>query len=313
MYLSRRKFLKATGVSAISAPVLLNSLGSCTGSEQDTRPFGIQLWTVKEDMAKDPLAVLNFLSDYGYRQIESFTGEKGIFWGMSAQEFQKVLADLGMEMVSSHVDPRFTTDPALEDDYKKLCDECASVGARHVFNPYPGPQSTSDDWKRLAEGLNRQGALSQAAGVKSGYHNHHQEFAVTPQGDLPYAILMGNTDPALVDFELDLYWAVKAGQDPQKWFREHPGRFTFAHFKDLYKAEKVQELEASDEPRTEEWPVGASTFLGNGQIDFAAILKTGKETGLKYCIVEQERFDGSTPLDDSRKDAAYMKKLLAGS
>ncbi|MBX2952995.1 MAG: sugar phosphate isomerase/epimerase [Leadbetterella sp.] len=313
MYLSRRKFLKTTGMSALAAPVLLNSLSSCSTGEKDTKPFGIQLWTVKEDMAKDPLAVLNLLSDYGYRQIESFTGDKGPFWGMPAKEFQKVLGDLGMKMVSSHVDPRFTIDPASEDDYKKLCDDCASIGVQHLFNPYPGPQGSSDDWKRLAEGLNRQGALSKAAGVKSGYHNHHQEFTVTPQGDLPYSILTGNTDPALVDFELDLYWAVKAGQDPQKWFRETSGRISFAHFKDLYPEEKVKELDASDEPRTEEWPVGASTFLGNGRIDFAAILKTGKEHGLQYCIVEQERFDGSTALDDSRKDAEYMKKLLAGS
>lgn len=313
MHLSRRNFLKTGAISALSAPALLHSLNSCTTGEQGTRPFGIQLWTVKEDMAKDPVATLNFLSDSGYRQIESFTGEKGIFWGMSPKDFNQLLTDLGMEMVSSHVDPRFTTERALENDYQKLCDECSSAGAGHVFNPYPGPQKTSDDWKRLAEGLNRQGAVSKASGVKSGYHNHHQEFTVTPQGDLPYAILVDNTDPSLVDFELDLYWAVKAGQDPEKWFREHPGRFSFAHFKDLYKADKIQELEASDEPRTEEWPVGASTFLGNGQIDFAAILKTGREKGLTYCIVEQERFDGSTALDDSRKDAAYMKKLLATS
>lgn len=311
MYLSRRKFLKASGVSALAGPMLLSNLTSC--KQDQSKPFGIQLWTVKEDMAKDPLATLNFLSDDGYKQIESFTGEKGIFWGMTPAEFQKVLSDLGMEMVSSHIDPRFTIDPASEDDFKKLCDECASIGVKHVFNPYPGPQSSSDDWKRLAEGLNRQGKIAKAAGLKSGYHNHHQEFTVTPQGDLPYAILTGNTDPALVDFELDLYWAVKAGQDPEKWFREHSGRFSFAHFKDLYKEEKVRELDASDEPRTEEWPVGASTFLGNGRIDFASILKTGKENGLKYFIVEQERFDGSTALDDSKKDADYMKKLLATS
>lgn len=311
MYLSRRKFLKASGVSALAAPALFANLTSC--KQPGPKPFGIQLWTVKEDMANDPIATLNALSGYGYRQIESFTGEKGLFWGMTPTEFHNILADLGMEMVSSHVDPRFTIDPASEDDFKKLCDDCASIGVKHIFNPYPGPQASTDHWKRLAEGLNRQGQISKAAGVKSGYHNHHQEFTLTPEGDLPYAVLVENTDPAGVDFELDLYWAVKAGQDPEKWFREHPGRFSFAHFKDLYKAEKIQELEASDEPRTEEWPVGASTFLGNGQIDFAAILKTGQEAGLQYYLVEQERFDGSTPLEDSRKDAQYMKKLLAGS
>ena len=309
MYLSRRNFLKASGVSALAAPALLSGLSSCR--KPDSVPFGIQLWTVKEDMAKDPLATLKALSGYGYRQIESFTGAMGPFWGMTPAEMQKVLNDLGMEMISSHVDPRFTIDPASGDDYRKLCDEAAAIGVKYFFNPYPGPQASSEHWKKLAEGLNRQGGISKAAGIKSGYHNHHQEFRVTPEGDLPYALLVENTDPALVDFELDLYWAIKAGQDPEEWFRNHSGRFSFAHFKDLYKPEKIQELEESDEPRSEEWPVGASTFLGNGQINFDALLKTGKENGLKYYIVEQERFDGSTPLEESRKDAEYMKKLMA--
>lgn len=313
MHLTRRKFLRSAGVSALSAPLILSHLTSCKQEKKSTKPFGIQLWTVKEEMTGDPIATLNLLSDYGYRQIESFTGEKGIFWGIKPDEWQKVLSDLDMQMVSSHVDPRFTADPASEEDFKKLCDECASIGTRYLFNPYPGQQGSSDDWKRLAEGLNRQGKISRTAGVKSGYHNHHQEFTLTPQGDLPYAILVENTDPSLVDFELDLYWAVKAGQDPEKWFREHSGRFSFAHFKDLYKQEKVRELNASDEPRTEEWPVGASTFLGNGQIDFASILKTGRKNGLKYCIAEQERFDESTPIEDSRKNAEFMKNLLASS
>jgi sugar phosphate isomerase/epimerase len=309
MSISRRRFIHSTLATGILAPFVTQSLISCTTPK--TAQFGIQLWTVKEELAKDVKGTLKKLSEYGYTQIESFTGDKGIFWGMAAKDFQAYLNDLGMKMVSSHINPEFTVDPSTEDEFKKLVDDCASIGVTHLFNPYPEPQSSSEDWRKIAQGLNRQGKITDAKGLKIGYHNHHQEFMVTPEGDLPYTILVKETDPDSVQFELDLYWAVKAGQDPEKWFRDNPGRFTFVHLKDLYKPEKIKSLEAdSTEARSEVWPVGASTFLGNGQINFAQIIKTGKEFGLTHFIVEQERFDDSTILDDSKKNAEYMKKLL---
>jgi sugar phosphate isomerase/epimerase len=307
MYLNRRSFIKTAGLSAVVAPAALNSLSSCSTGP---KPFGINLWTVRDEMNRDAQGTLKYLSDCGYKQIESFTGDKGVFWGWKPEEFGKILNDLGIQMVSAHVDPKFTTDPSTESEYLELCQNLASIGAEHVFNPYPGPQKSAEDWKNLAKGLNRQGRISLAQGVRSGYHNHHQEFILTPEGEMPYHILMEETDPSMVDFELDLYWAVKIGQSPESLFKKYPGRFSFAHFKDLYKAERIAEIEASDEPRSEEWPVGASTYLGNGQLDFAKILKVGKSVGLKNFIVEQERFDASTPLEDSCKNAEYMRQLL---
>ncbi len=306
--MNRRNFIKTAGCSAVALPVALQGLTSCSKGQN---PFGINLWTVRDEMSNDPKATLKFLSDCGYKQIETFTGEKGVFWGYSPKDFHQILNDLGLQLVSAHVDPKFTIDPSTENEFLQLCENLASLGAEHVFNPYPGPQTNSEDWKKLALGLNRQGKSSLAHGVRSGYHNHHQEFKLTPEGDVPYFLLMEETDPSMVDFELDLYWAVKIGQNPVDLFQKYPGRFSFAHFKDLYKDEKIAEIEASDEPRTEEWPVGASTFLGNGQLDFKNILKVGKSVGLKNFIVEQERFDQSTPLDDSCKNAEYMRKLLS--
>ncbi len=310
MSISRRRFLHSTLATGFLAPFVSQSLISCNTSK--STPFGIQLWTVKEELAKDLKGTLKKLSEFGYTQIESFTGDKGIFWGMTAKDFQAYLNDLGMKMVASHINPKFTTDTTTEEEFKKLVDECASIGVTHLFNPYPEPQSSSDHWRTIAQGLNRQGKITDEKGLKIGYHNHHQEFMVTPEGDLPYTILVKETNPDLVEFELDLYWAIKAGQDPEKWFRENPGRFTFVHLKDLYKPEKIKELEAdSTEYRDEVWPVGASTFLGNGQVNFGQIIKTGQEFGLSNFIVEQERFDHSTILEDCKKNAGYMQKLLS--
>ncbi|HLO43478.1 MAG TPA: sugar phosphate isomerase/epimerase [Leadbetterella sp.] len=318
---SRRNFLKQYGLATASAPILLNSLGSCKPkSEQSAstesasilpsiEKFGLQLWTVKEDMAKDVIATLKSISACGYTQIESFTGDKGLFWGFKPVDFKKQLSDLGMTMVSSHINPDFTTKKETEDEFKKLVDDCASIGVTYVLNPFPGELKTADEWKKVTEGLNRQGEITKAAGVKMGYHNHHIEFVPTSDGSIPEEIMLKGTDADLVNFELDLYWVIKAGQDPEKWLKNYANRFKLVHVKDLYKEERLKEIEATEKTDDPFWPLGASTILGNGRIDFPKVLKTAKETGVEFFIVEQERFDKSTPLNDIKIDADYMKKL----
>ncbi len=269
--------------------------------------FGIQLWTVKEDMAKDPKATLKALADYGYKQIESCDTGKGIFWGMPAADFKKYIDDLGISMVSSHCNPDFTTKVETADAFKKLCDEAALVGVKYLLNPFPGENvKTSDDFKKIADGLNRQGEITKAAGLRTGYHNHHFEFLPLADGGIGEELLLQNTNPELVDFELDLYWNVKAGQNPADWFSKYNNRFKLVHVKDLYKAEKVAEIDAK-EKAIGFWPAGASTELGKGRINFPQVLADAKKAGVSYFIVEQERFDGSTPLASAKIDADYMK------
>lgn len=311
MQINRRNFLKTIGISSLAVPAIASSLSSCKPIVSHS-PFGIQLWTVKEDMAKDKIATLQLLSDYGYEIIESFTGEEGLFWGMKPKDFQILLDDLGMKLLSSHIDPKFTVEKDSEDEFKQLVEDAASIEMTHLFNPYPGLQEDSADWYMIAEGLNRQGEICKAAGLTMGYHNHNHEFILTPDGDLPFDILLKNTNPDLVEFELDMYWAVWAKQDPISLFNNNPNRITFAHFKDLYGPEKVQQLlDDPNEIRTEEWAVQASTVLGTGQIDFEEILNVGSKNGLQTLIVEQERFDGSSPLEDAKKNAEFMKNLLS--
>jgi sugar phosphate isomerase/epimerase len=321
MKTSRRFFIKKTGLATLAAPFGLHTLAGCqnktTQTQQTTdllvgqgiEKFGLQLWTVKEDMAKDPKGTLKAIAEMGYKQIESFTGEKGIFWGMPSKDFQTYLHDLGLEMISSHVNPDFTVKKETEDEFKKLVEEAAAVGAKYLINPFPGEISSAEDWKKVAEGLNRQGLITKSNGIKMGYHNHHFEFLPTSDQSIPEETLLKNTDPQLVDFELDLYWIVKAGQDPEKWLKNYADRFKLVHIKDLYKIEKVKQIEASEKPEGNFWPLGASTILGQGRIDFPKILKTAKQNGVQQFIVEQERFDASSPMQDIKKDADYMEKF----
>jgi sugar phosphate isomerase/epimerase len=317
---SRRDFIKKYGIAAVSGPIILQALASCKAKTEQTttkiagkapsiEKFGLQLWTVKEDMAKDTRATLKAISDAGYTQIESFAGDQGIFWGMKPSEFKTYIGDLGMQMISSHINPDFTTKKETEDDFKKLVDDCASVGLSYVLNPFPGEIKTADEWKKITEGLNRQGEITKAAGLKMGYHNHHIEFLPTNDGSIPEEIMLKGTDADLVSFELDLYWVVKAGQDPEKWLKDYANRFKLVHIKDLYKVDRLKEIESTEKNEDPFWPLGASTTLGNGRIDFGKVLKTAKDQGVDFYIVEQERFDKSSPLQDIKTNAEYMKKM----
>ncbi len=321
----RRQFLYQAGMGLL-APVVGQSLLSCIGKKSESSTladstsiasanglgdfdkFGLQLWSVKEDMAKDPKGTLKALSTYGYNQIESFGGEKGIFWGMTPADFKKYNEDLGMTVVGSHCNPAYTTDTKKADEFKKLAEDSASIGLKYLINPFPGEIFDIDSYKKVAEGLNKQGELLKTMGMQMGFHNHHIEFIANKDKSVGEQVLLDNTDPALVMFQLDLYWIAFAGGDPYEWFKKYNNRFKAVHVKQIYNQAKIDEIRAKEKPEGF-WPIEVSTTLDNGSLDFSKILNAAKTAGVEYFIVEQERFDGSTPLADVAKDAEFMKKL----
>lgn len=319
MKYNRRKFIRQASLAA-TLPFAISKLSSCTSSNSEaettsTQPdfaisqYGIQLWTVKDQMAIDPKATLQGLASYGYKQIESFGGENGIFWGMTPAEFKAYLDEVNLTAVGSHCNPEYTVDETLLEEFKKLADDAATVGMKYLTNPFPGPISTYDEWMKVAEGLNIQGEICRVAGIKTGYHNHHGEFMKLPDGQIPYKLLLDNTSADLVDFEMDIYWVIKAQEDPAKWLNEYPNRFKLCHVKDLHKAARIAEIEQSETLDGEFWPHSTSCQLGTGQIDFDTILPIAKAHGITEFIVEQERFDNSTSMQDAEKNATYMNKL----
>jgi len=159
--------------------------------------------------------------------------------------------------------------------------------------PYLGDKlrATADDFKLVADKLNKAGEIGKAAGLKLGYHNHDFEFKPVG-GVVLYDVLLKETDPALVDFELDLYWAVRAGLDPIKLIEAHPRRFTMWHIKDMDKAQPEH-----------------NTEVGAGSIDFKKIFQHAKTSGLKHIFMEQEYF-AIDAYQSITQSAAYMKKNL---
>ena len=283
----RREFLKFGGSLATMfafAPVV-SSFVSEELADDKLKAFGIQLWTVKKALASDPKSVLKQLSADGYKQIESFEGNKGIFWGMSNTEFKKYMDELGMTIISSHC--------KTGEDFEKKANEAAAIGMKYLLNPFVPVQKTVDDYKKIAEEFNKNGEITKKAGIRFGYHNHAHDFKAI-DNQIPMDIYLQNTDPSLVDFEMDIYWVVTAKQDPEAWLKKYKNRFHLCHIKDRIKG------------ATEE---DASCILGEGSIEFSKILKVAKSHGMKYYIVEQERYDNTTEMDCAKADAAYLKKI----
>jgi sugar phosphate isomerase/epimerase len=284
MSTNRRDFLRNSGIAALglSLPLAGKSLWNGLAPYKGISTFGIQLWTVKEDMALDAKATLAKLSKDGFKQIESFEGAKGIFWGWKNTEFKKYMDDLNMKIVSSHCE--------ITKDFEKKAAEAAEIGMKYLICPYKGPQKSIDDFKKFADDFNKAGEICKKNGIRFAYHNHDYSFKAI-DGQVPQTVMMNSTDKNLVDFEMDIYWVVAAGEDPKAWFAKHPGRFKLCHVKDLAKTQKGHE----------------SVQLGKGTIDFSSILKAGTANGLQYYIVEQEAFTGTNPLESAEVDAKYFK------
>lgn len=292
---NRRSFLKTAallGTGLMVAPQLACSRpdsesSGTAGSPAETLPFGIQLWTLREAFPADPRGVLRMLSELGYRQIETFEGPQGMYWGMGHTEMQNYIQSLGMKLVAGHCN--------IMEDFERKAAEAAEIGMSYLVSPFIGRQGSIDDYKRYAEIFNERGEICRREGIRFAYHNHEYTFDETFDGELPQEVLMRDTDPTLVSFEIDIYWVVTGGADPLYWIENHPGRFTLCHVKD--RADVAPDV------------LRASTVLGTGIIDFKSLLPAAKEHGMEYFFVEQEEYDGTTPTDAVRKNAAFMQSL----
>ncbi|OQP45648.1 sugar phosphate isomerase/epimerase family protein [Niastella populi] len=286
---NRRSFLKATGTLA-SGLLIGRSAFSMDdfASKGSIKKFGLQLYSLRTDLPNDPKGVLKQVASFGYKQIESYEGKQGMFWGMSNKEFKKYMDELGMTIVSSHCN--------INNDFETKAAQAGEIGMKYLICPSLGGANKSlDDFKRAAEKFNACGEICKKNGLKFAYHNHGYSFE-TMEGQLPQDILMQNTNKDTVDFEMDIYWVVTAGADPIAWLDKYPGRWKLCHVKD-----RKKDAAAGDHD--------ASIDLGVGNIDFKKILKASTSKGMEYFIVEQERYDNSTPLKSAAADAAYMKKL----
>ena len=287
--MKRKEFLRLSGGLAMAGLASKSVLASFAGDEaaKKIKTFGLQLWTVRGDLAKDPKEVLKQVASFGYKHVESFEGAQGMFWGMKNTEFKKYITDQGLNMYSSHF--------GNTGDFEKKVADASEIGMKYLTLAYEGPGKTIDDYKKMAEDFNHKGELCKKSGLRFAFHNHDFSFRLL-EGQYAQDVLINNTDPSLVDFEMDMYWVVAAGQDIETWLKKYKNRFRLCHVKDRSKT-----------PGTDNGK--NSVDLGTGNINYPKILKTARANGVQYFIVEQEFFEGTTPMKAAETDAGYMKKL----
>ncbi|MDH5379890.1 MAG: sugar phosphate isomerase/epimerase [Cyclobacteriaceae bacterium] len=301
---NRRLFLKYSGLSA--SGLLLMGLGCKPSSEGSSESadtlatvlpetvegksldqFGIQLYTMRDILPADPKGVMTQIANMGYKQLEGYEGDMGLWWGMPHTDFKKFLDDQGLNFVSSHCD--------TNKDFERKAAEAAEVGAKYLISPWIGPQKSIEDYKKYADQFNQLGEVCKSNGLRFAYHNHGYSFEEL-EGQMPQEVMMNNTDPELVDFEMDIFWVVTANADPIAWMEKHSGRFTLCHVKDREKNAPAGEGDAS-------------CILGEGSIDFDPILKAAEANGMKYYILEQEKYANTTPIDCAKAGAEYLRNV----
>jgi sugar phosphate isomerase/epimerase len=290
---TRREF---TMRSAALAAVLLARRGAVANPLG--LPLGLQLYSVREQMAQDLEGTLAAVAEAGYTEVEAAALPK-----KTAKEIRAALDRAGLRCVSAHhpfgdLHPRFEELVAYDKELGVEYVICSSPGRR----PAPAGASlpagmTLDDWHYCAEQFDAMGEAASRAGVGFGYHNHTGEFTVS-EGRIPLLELLRLTRPDKVTFEMDCGWVVVGGGNPVDLLREHPGRFSMLHVKDF------------NFTKTDKTPRGAEvTELGRGIVEYRPIFaQAAKTQHLKHAFVEQEAFD--IPWKESlRVDAAYMRRL----
>ncbi len=276
----RRDFIRALGVAALG-PVLhpLAPSPSPRAPLHKLDRIGLQLYTVRHQMEKDLEGTIARVAATGYREVE-FAG----YFGKSPRDVRALLDHHGLASPSSHVS-------LAPDQWRAALEAAPVVGHRYLVIAWiPAEERrTLDDYKRWAERLNRAATEAKAAGLEFAYHNHDFEFAPL-DGKLPYDVLLAETDPKLVQLEMDLYWIVKAGQDPLAYFARWPGRFPMVHVKD------------SAGP-----PDHKMTAVGAGKIDFRKIFAQSDQAGIRHYFVEHDNPDD--PFASIRASYDYLQRL----
>jgi sugar phosphate isomerase/epimerase len=250
--------------------------------------IALQLYTLRDLTSKDMLGTLREVARQGYKAVE-FAG----YGNSTVEEVRAELDRLGVRGVAIH-----TNLNAFQTEHKRLLNEARTLGSDYVvLASVPQEQRGSADAARqLAAAFNGFGELCQAVGLQFAYHNHNFEFAPL-DGTTMYNILLENTDPALVKFEYDLFWARFAGMDPVEVLGQLAGRVPLLHAKDMEAGAEDNAL--VDAP------------IGEGTMPWAELLSAAATAGVEYYIVEQDH--PRNPLRDTGESFKNLKKLLAES
>lgn len=300
---TRRQFL-ANGIAGVTAAGYFLAAGRRSSADPIGIPIGLQLYTVRNQIAKDLPGTLKQVAAIGYKEVELYT-----FFDKKASELQRLLDDAGLHSVSGHFPAQ-----ALTSKLDESIEYAKAIGLKFMVCPFPGndpdrskqkgkaavPGSfTMDDWKWNADLFNKAGEKAKAAGLVFAYHNHHMEFQKYGDETALDVILKG-TDPKLVKLELDCGWVTVAGGDPAAFITEHADRVVLLHIKDI---------KAGFKPTTRFVPI-PFVELGRGTTDWAKVFAAAKQAGVQRYYVEQDTTE-RPPLEAIKISYDYLHELKA--
>lgn len=298
---TRRSFLQKTSLAAVAAFLSPSVITSALAQPAKVSKIGIGLFTLREQLTADVKATIAHVAKIGYNQVETYYGYPGKyevkgFWGLEAKDFNMLLKNNSLTCPSGHYNTTEFLSTGDEKILKSHIEVANSVGQKYFVIPALPTDirtnGTLDDYKRMAARFNIAGELCKKAGLKLAYHNHNFEFKDQGNGITGYDILLKETDPKLVGFELDIFWAVNAGLNPVDMFKKNPGRYKMFHVKDMDKQDKAVFAE-----------------VGSGRIDFKSIFAEAKMAGLDYIFTEQDLIK-KDPYESITESYNYVKTNL---
>jgi len=288
---NRRDFLKTSALLAAGSMLAPQLLSSCTAQAKN---IGLQLYSLRDMVGKEGIqAVLELVAGIGYKNLETAGYNNGLIYGMDPKEFTRMVGDLGMKFTSAHVGQGYSPDRDAEvmSWWDQAIAAHKEAGALYLVQPWVplNENSSLDDLKIQMDYFNRVGEKAKAAGMLFGFHNHTVEFKKIGE-EVIYDLMLAHTDPALVMFQLDVYWCQVGGSSPVEYLKNHPNRIKLTHIKD-------------------EKEIGAS-----GTMDFEPIFRQMQANGINDWYVEVERYTNDDPKESVREsyrylaEAKYLKK-----
>ena len=291
----RRSFIKKAGLLTSAAVLPLPNFAFSTPPKFK---MGLQLFTIRDAMAKDPLDALKKVAALGYQDLETYgyDGDKDMYYGYKSADFKNILDDLQLTTTSGHYgfSDYFKSS---DDELKRFVDQCITgakaLNKSYITWPWLAPEYRSlENFKILAGKLNNIGEQVTKAGLGFAYHNHDFEFT-DHHGEQGYSSILYDTDPELVKLQMDMYWVAHASKlSPKQLIANHPGRFVMWHIKDMDKVTRDY------------------TELGNGSIDYIDMLSNIDTDALEYYYIEQGGNFAQNSMQSITDSAAYFKKHL---
>ena len=269
------------------------AIPACAPKEEASvkKDMCVQMYSARSILNTDNYAdILKTIAKMGYTAVEtaSYDGDNGLIYGDKPDVFKQKVEAAGMKVLSAHVSRGLSPEELASGDLSEALawwDKCIQVhkeaGMKYIVTPWMGLQASLHDLQVYCDYLNEVGRRCQAAGIQYGYHNHAYEFEKV-EDKVMYDYLLEHTDPALVFFQMDVYWTVIGKASPVDYFERYPGRFKMLHIKD-------------------EWEVGQS-----GMVGFDAIFKNADKAGLQDFVVEIERYKHDDILVSFQESADYL-------